>query len=275
MAKQLIDIDSEALDTVGAGGEQIPRSPLRVMQVLRELAKTSDGMQLARLRDRLDLPKTTLLSLLRALESGNFIRYDNGRYRLGQGTFQLASSVSRYDNLAARFQHNMEELQRQTRETVVLGVPSADWSNVVFAGTVEAASPLRVVARVGAERPIYSSAVGVALLAWATADQQTNYIANTKFVKNTPTTPTSAKALRDVLNRTRKQGYIVSSAAEPGVTAIAAPALGPRGEIVSAVAICGPTSRMEDHEKEFVELIVETSQRMSKMLGFTGTIEED
>ncbi|WP_176598569.1 MULTISPECIES: helix-turn-helix domain-containing protein [Sphingobium] len=50
-----------------------PRSPLRVMNILEELAAEPRGLPLVRLLERMDLPKTNLVSLLRALEEARYV----------------------------------------------------------------------------------------------------------------------------------------------------------------------------------------------------------
>ena len=47
-----------------------PRSPLRTVQVLHELANAAQAVPLGVLAARLELPKTSLFRLLRALEVG-------------------------------------------------------------------------------------------------------------------------------------------------------------------------------------------------------------
>ena len=68
-----------------------PRAPLRVMQVIAVLARHRDGLSLAELAAALQLPKTSLFSLLRALEGGGYVMSENGHHRLGQETYSLAA----------------------------------------------------------------------------------------------------------------------------------------------------------------------------------------
>ena len=63
-----------------------PRSPLRTVQVLQELAVSATGVQLAVLADRLQLPKTSLFRLLRSLESGGYVTSLNGVHQVGPET---------------------------------------------------------------------------------------------------------------------------------------------------------------------------------------------
>ncbi|MBS0301648.1 MAG: helix-turn-helix domain-containing protein, partial [Proteobacteria bacterium] len=74
-----------------------PRAPVRVMQVITLLARHRDGLPLAQLAEALQLPKTSLFSLLRSLEAGGYVMSENGHHRLGQETFSLAAMIQRTD----------------------------------------------------------------------------------------------------------------------------------------------------------------------------------
>jgi DNA-binding IclR family transcriptional regulator len=237
------------------------------MQVLVELAKNPGGTSLVRLSDALKLPKTSVFSLLRSLEAGKFVTSDNGYHKLDQEAFHLAAAILHHDSLATRLRPMTEWLQEKTGETVMLAVAEPDWSKLVFADVVEASSSLRFTARVGAERPLYSTSVGLALLAHAPAHQQKRYIAETKLTQLTPTTITSATKLQQTLKRVVRDGYVLNSGSVSGLAAIAAPIFDGRGALAASIGIAGPSSRVEQRSEELIALVVEAASRMSATLG--------
>jgi IclR family KDG regulon transcriptional repressor len=251
-----------------------PRAPLRVMQILAELARDRSGASLGRLSERLELPKSSVFSLLRSLEAGNYVVSEDGHHRLGQGAFDLAAAIYQQEGLAGRLHPLMQWLQEQTGETTMLAVPAADWSHLVFADVIEAQSSLRFTAHVGARRPLYSTSVGLALLANAPVEQQERYLRTTEFVRLTPDTITTAAGLRQAIQRIRREGCAINKGSVEGVTAIAAPVFGPQGELTASVSVAGPTSRMEERSKAIVALVLEAARRMSHMLGCTGADPE-
>jgi IclR family transcriptional regulator, KDG regulon repressor len=264
---------SENLDEIDDGDEAPdrtapPRAPLRAMHILIELAKTPSGTSLVRLSEALKLPKTSVFSLLRSLEAGNFVVSDNGYHKLDQEAFRMAAAILHHDSLAGRLRPVLEWLQDNTHETVMLAVAEPDWSKLVFADVIEAASALRFTARVGAERPLYSTSVGLALLAYATPDQQKRYIKETKLAPLTPTTITSASRLQQMLKQVRSDGYVVNSGSVNGLAAVAAPIFDSRGALAASVGLAGPSTRVEQRSDEFIALVVEAARRMSEILGF-------
>lgn len=263
----------EASDDIEDGGEisdrsAPPRAPLRAMHILIELAKTPAGTSLVRLSEALKLPKTSVFSLLRSLEAGKFVVSENGYHKLDQEAFHLAAAILHQDSLAGRLRPHLQWLQEQTHETVMLAVAEPDWSKLVFADVIEAVSSLRYTQRVGAERPLYSTSVGLALLAHATPDQQKRYIGETKLAALTPTTITSAAKLQQTLKQIRKDGYVVNSGSVNGLAAVAAPIFDGRGALAASVGLAGPSTRIEQRSEEFIGLVVEAACRMSGVLGF-------
>jgi IclR family KDG regulon transcriptional repressor len=244
------------------------RAPLRVMQVLAELAKSPDGVALARLSERLRVPKTSLFSLLRALEAGGFVESRNGQHRLGYAAFNLALTINRQNDFTPRLRPALHWLQQQCGETVMFGVPAPDWSCLVLAEVIEAMNMLRFTAHVGAERKLYSTSIGLALLAHATPDQQDHYIATTELPRHTPTTLTSPAALRRTLQRTRRDGYVVNSGSVLGATAVGAPVFDANGRVSASFSVAGPTARIEQRSLEIIGLALEAGRRMSKLLGY-------
>jgi DNA-binding IclR family transcriptional regulator len=244
-----------------------PRAPLRVMQILIELALAREGLSLARLSEQLQLPKTSVFSLLRSLEAGGYVVSDNGHHRLGQEAFNLASTIYQHEGMTSRLRPTVRWLQHQCDETAMLAVPLADWSALVFADVIESASSLRFTARVGAQRPLYSTSVGLALLAHATPDQQRLYVESTELRRLTPTTIVSAAGLKKALQRIRKDGFVVNSGSVVDASAIAAPVFGARGAVVASIGIAGPTSRIEKDAAKLIKLTVTAAQRMSEALG--------
>jgi IclR family KDG regulon transcriptional repressor len=247
-----------------------PRAPLRVMQILAVLAASRDGASLAQLSERLQLPKTSLFSLLRSLEAGGYISSENGHHRLGREAFNLAAAISHREGLRGRLRTALQRVQRESNETAMLAVPAADWTHLVFEDVVEAESSLRFTARIGAQRPLYSTSVGLALLAFAPPAQQKRYAEETEMLRLTPSTITSVTALQKTLQRARRDGYVINSGSVEGATAIAAPVFGIDGEVKASVSVAGPSSRITDRSDQIIALVLETGRAMSQLLGYAG-----
>ncbi|MGT2434032.1 helix-turn-helix domain-containing protein (plasmid) [Cupriavidus basilensis] len=60
-----------------------PRAPVRAMRVLEALSHEKDGMSLAAISVELEVPKTSALHLLRALEVAGYVRRTPAGFVLG------------------------------------------------------------------------------------------------------------------------------------------------------------------------------------------------
>src|SRR5205085_10499195 len=74
-------------------GRGPPRAPVRAMQAIGALAQTRAAVSLATLGAQLELPKTSLMHLLRALEAAGYVRRMDGGYKLAGASFRLAAAI--------------------------------------------------------------------------------------------------------------------------------------------------------------------------------------
>jgi DNA-binding IclR family transcriptional regulator len=245
-----------------------PRAPLRAMQILEELAKSSNGTSLARLSEALQLPKTSVFSLLRSLEAGNYVASRNGSHTLAQQAFALASAIVSHDSLAARVRPDLQWLAEQTEETALLAIPNLDWSAVILADQIEAVSSLRFSSRIGSEWPFHSTSIGLALLAFSSPESVKRYCSHAKFTAFTPYTISSVSQLKRTIKQAKLDGYARSNGAISGAWAVAAPVFDQSGSLVASVGVCGPESRVSI--AECTRSTLEAARRMSAALGYEG-----
>lgn len=247
-----------------------PRAPLRVMQAIAALAQHRDGLSLAQLSEVLQLPKTSLFSLLRSLESGGYVISENGHHRLGQETHSLAALIQRTDGFPGNVRPWLAQLHKACEETVMVGVPAEDWSHLVYVDVIEASSWLRYSANVGAHRPLYSTSLGLTMLAFATPEQQKRYLDATPLAPVTAHTITNRKGLQQAFRRIQADGCACSSGSIEGATGVSAPVFDSHGKLHAAVGMAGPTARYERHVQRFVDLVRQCGAQMSRALGYNG-----
>ncbi|RYF35185.1 MAG: IclR family transcriptional regulator, partial [Comamonadaceae bacterium] len=142
-------------------------APQRVMRIIEALSDSREGLTLTQLCARTQLPKTSLFSLLRSLADGGYVISEGKNHRLGPETYRIAAVISRTDRFPGNVRPLLEELQKASGETVMLGVPAEDWHDLIYVDVIESTSWLRFSANVGAHRPLYSTSVGKVMLAYA------------------------------------------------------------------------------------------------------------
>jgi DNA-binding IclR family transcriptional regulator len=133
----------------------------------------------------------------------------------------------------------------------------------------ESEGPVRVVQEVGAQRPIYCTAVGKALAAWLPERELDGIIARTVFERKTPRTITTPAALLRELARIRTAGFAVDDEEHiAGIRCIAAPVRDHSGEVRASLCVVGPTSRIPKRRLPGIrQPLAETARDLSMRLG--------
>ncbi len=113
------------------------------------------------------------------------------------------------------------------------------------------------------------------LLAFAPPEVQEEVLGS-ELPAYTPSTVTDPEKLRMVLQRIRERGFhVVSSDLDEGAFSIAAPIREQRGQVIAAVSVAGPVSRLDEvTETRLRELVPAYAARMSQALGMAGGMPE-
>ncbi len=245
-------------------------APLRVMQLINALAANGGDLTLAQLSAQMDVPKSSLLSLLRTLGSRGYVEAADGSYRLGQESFALAALISRSRPFPDNVRPLLGQLHRQCGETVLIAVHSDSWSEVVYVDLIESAHSLRFKVQVGSRDPLYCTALGLAMLAFAPEAARKHYLASVQLTRRTEGTLTSKAQLQRFLTQVHGTALAVSSGINLNVTAIAAPVFGADGCVMAAVALAGLSADVLRREARLSELIRRSASAMSQRQGCRG-----
>jgi DNA-binding IclR family transcriptional regulator len=249
-----------------------PRSVLRVLQILHDLAHHPEGRSLTSLSHTLGVPKTSLFSLLRALEIGSYVVSSGGHHRLGIEALKLGAAINQNIEFPKSVRPIMEKLASETHETVILATMASQGYEAVYVDVIEAESPLRFSGKVGDRRPLYASSAGKVLLAYAPEQVRRKFLAEARFVRFTPDTITNRSALLREIAKIRHDGIAVNvNGMLDGVIGIAAPGFDEHGAIVAAIGVAAPTSRVVKRKRLLTALAREAGEQMSRLLNYQGT----
>jgi IclR family transcriptional regulator, acetate operon repressor len=215
---------------------------LRVIEAIAELDGAATVSSIAR---KTGLPRSTTHHLLRALLEFGYLIQDRATrsYALSYKLFRLTGRRWTQIQLSEMAMPFLEELSRRTGEGTSLAVLRD--GRVMIAAKRDSDGPVRVVQEIGADRPIYCTAVGKTLAAWLSDHELDGIIMRTVFEKQTPRTLTTAAAFRRELARVRADGFAVDNEEHvPGIRCMAAPVRDHSDAVCAALCIVGPTSRI-------------------------------
>lgn len=262
-------IKLSGLDPVSAG----PRAILRVLQVLEHLAGHPQGRSLAQMCDELQLPKTSLFTLLKTLQASGHLELDKGLYTLGPPAVSLGAAMvgGARRNFPEGARDKLESLSRRTGETTFLSVLTGDSMHCRYLQVVESGNWLRFSVQPNSIKPAYATGTGRAMLAHLPKDELDAILARVQFEKLTRKTVSSRSALLAALARVRREGISVSdSGTVSQVMSVAAPIFDAQGKVIAAISAGGPTVRMAPQQKAIERVVLSTAEDISRDLGFAG-----
>ena len=241
-----------------------PRSLTRLLRLFDVLAKKSEGLTLADLNAVLESPKSSLLNLLRPLVVEGYLAHGHGLYRLGPTAFRLAATMMSAWNFSKLARPYLEELAARSKESVYIGILDREAKAITYADAIDSPHSVRYAITVGMNRPLYCTAAGRVLLAYADQKYVENYFRPAKLVRKTPHTLTDRKELLKDLERIRRTG-VASSVNQlfEGSAAILGPIFGGNGQVIAAIAIGAPADRFESEQPKLRQIILDVAGRLA------------
>lgn len=241
----------------------------RVAAIFQCLSESNSDLGVGDLSRQTGLSKATVHRLLVALEQYRLVEQDldTRQYRLGLKLFELGThAVANVDLLRAAKPH-LEEISKLTGETTHLGVERD--GSVLYVAKVEGWHALRMPSRVGTRAPLYCTAMGKVLLANMSAQDRERTVGRVQMAKRTDRTITSLEALNAELAGVEANGFAVDNEElEIGLRCIAAPVRNYTGEVVAALSISGPVTRISvTRTSEIATLVVGAAATVSAKLG--------
>lgn len=250
-----------------------PRSVLRVLQVLAALAADPDGLTLAELCRHLGLPKTSVHTMIRLLESAGYVSRDDRTYRLGPQAVTLGTAMATGPRQAFPEcgMGVLRRVVRSTGETGFFAVLTPDLGSCRYVAAVDSEQWLRFSVEVGSLKPAFATGSGRAMLAFLPQGDLLRALRVASFERITSRTIASRPALRQALQAVRQRGVAaVDGGTVAGVTSVAAPIVDAAGRVGAAMTVGGPSDRMGARRDEIEQRVIEGAIEVSRILGYHG-----
>lgn len=215
------------------------QSLARALRLLDELG--NGPRSLDQLAGRLGVHKTTVMRLLRTLESERFVRRDDRhRYTLGSRLFALGSTSLEQHAVRDVALPHLDRLGRSTGgQAVHLAVLEGD--HAVYIAKVESTNPVRMYSKVGLTAALHATAIGKVLASALPDVQLTALLERLDFRPLTPRTITDPETYRHAVAEVRARGWAEDAAEhDTFINCIGAPIRDPGGRAVAAVSISVP-----------------------------------
>jgi DNA-binding IclR family transcriptional regulator len=240
----------------------------RAARILKALAGGPRRLGVTELAQRLELTLPTVHGMLQSLQAHGFVEQDRatGKYQLGAGLLQLGNSYLDLNELRARSLVPAERLAQRADASVRVGVMHG--SSVIVVHHVFRPDETLQILEVGAQLPVHASALGKAILAYA-SEAVVDDLTAEPLPKLTSRT-LSARELQAQFATIRKRGVARErDEAILGESSVAAPIFDHSGQAVGAVGVVGDTERIVPRApaKGLVAAVAEAASGISRELG--------
>jgi DNA-binding IclR family transcriptional regulator len=239
------------------------------IDVLEAMGTAGRPMGVSEIARQTHLSKAAVHHLLATLETRRFIMRDTDStsWKLSWALYELGSNVVRDVDLSRIARPYLDKLAAQTGESVLLGILDGD--SVLYLDRGEAPAGLQMRANAGRRGPLYATASGKVLLAFANDPALLDQFLKEPLEKLTKTTITDPAALRQDLAQARQRGYATCwQEREVGLCSVAVPLRDYRGNVVGSLAVAGPATRLTSRTlREHLTPLLASARRIEAHLG--------
>jgi IclR family transcriptional regulator, KDG regulon repressor len=239
---------------------------LRLLQIFSE---SPHGLAAKQVAGRSRLPVSTVHRFLANLESAGFLNCSgDGVYHLGIACFAIGQAALGQLDIRRVSLPYLQELNRQTRETIHLTVRHG--LSAVYVEKLDSPEQLRIHSRIGASVPLYCTAVGKVMLAYMPDDERKRVLPQLALKRLTPNTVGNLQELEAELYRVRKNGYACDlEEHELHIRCVAAPIWDHAGGVNASLSITAPMVRMAvTRLRQLAPLIQTAGLQISRELGY-------
>lgn len=214
-----------------------------------EFLQQQGPLSLSEIADELDLPMSTAHIYLSTLVESRYVIESNEGYHCSLQFLRAGGERRDRLPLFQAAKKEVDDLSDTLEEHA--NVVTIEDGYMVQLYKSENESSIDDNALLGAHLYLHLTATGKAMLAELSEEEVEGVIDSRGLPEQTAATITDRDELFDELAETRERGYAINSGEHfAGVRAVAVPILSNDGEVLGAISVSGPTSRMKPERIE-------------------------
>ncbi|MGH8860027.1 MAG: IclR family transcriptional regulator [Jatrophihabitantaceae bacterium] len=233
----------------------------RAAQLLTRVVQADQPVSFTELFAGSGLARSTTSRLLAALEANHLIERDaSSAYSSGALFALYAARHDTWSQVARLADPILRRVGAETSETVNLGIPRGD--AVVQIAQVDSTYVLGARDWMHVTVPPHCSALGKVLYAFDALPMP-----HGALEQLTAHSLATAAALRREVAEIRRRGYAMTcQELEIGLDAAAVPVRGPRGDVIAALGVSGPSARLAHALDDVGTLLTKHGEALSQLL---------
>jgi IclR family KDG regulon transcriptional repressor len=245
----------------------------RVAGICALFSAERSSLSLREIASLTSIPVRTAAKIVGTLEARGLLSSSgkNGEWSLGPNWLKIADYKRNRTNIREAATSILYALREQLNETFIFGVRDGD--RRIIADCLVSTQPIRRVSKAGDEIPLHVGSSGRSILAGLSDADISAYLSRAKLINYGYDTMTDPKRIWADIKKSRQDGYLTSQAEITKESFSSSAAVRSyRGEVVAALTITFPLSRMtDDLRNQSIRLAVEGAQRISRRLGYAPT----
>ena len=243
----------------------------KAIAVLDVISNCAAGVTITEIIEATKLNKIIIKKILNTLLDREYVFLDekSGKYTLGFKSLELGISSLVNVNIVDIAIPYVKSLSNTINETCFLGVYNS--GNVVYLYKSEGNNAIHTSSNLGHMRPAYCTGLGRILLAHQSQDE-IERILQSSLPQYTQKTITDSQQLNELLAKVRRENIAYDwEEVEEGLVCVASGIFNYSNEVVAALSIAGPSHRMHNQIEKCASLLKETTNLISKRLGYIST----
>ncbi len=246
------------------------KSAGRALEIFELLAKNKNGLSIADISKKLNIPQSSTSNLVKTLhDSGYLTRDETKRYVLGVRLIQLGSIAMESLDIGVVAKPILQRLVEKVQETVFLAIRARH--EVVYILKIDSNRSVNTTAQPGYHKPLYDTGLGKAFLSAMTEKEQNEILSDVKLTPVTSHTITNKDILMAQLKQFRCQGYAIDDEeSEYGLYCIATTVSTVDKNIEAAISIAGLKTRVLPNKDSIIKYVLDSANEITRKLG--GTI---
>lgn len=199
------------------------------------------------LADNLGMGKSAVHNHLMTLREHGYVVRDNGEYRIALKFLEIGGHIRKSTKLYRVAEPEMKSLAAETGELTNLLVEEQGMGVYLLRKKGDDAVDLDT--HVGLRTHLHTTALGKAILAHLPESRVEEIVRRRGLMRETPNTIGTWEELFDALELIRKRGYAIDDEERlEGLKCVAAPVRTSANDVLGAISISAPASRVSDDD---------------------------
>lgn len=237
----------------------------RAFRVLGAFSADNPVLSVSQAAKLAGVTRPTARRILLTLERMKYVEAEHGLYRLTPRVLRIGFGYLSSFPLWERAEPHMRALAMEVNEAC--SAATLDDDEIVYVARVTPNRSMSLTLTIGSRLPAYPTSMGRVLLSELPADVFEDYLKRTELRALTPKTITDRDTFREIIARTRHDGFaIVDGEREEGVRSVAAPLRRADGSLLAAVNVSVNAARvpLKRLREEFVPKLLATASDISR-----------